>query len=73
VKPNTVVSVTIDTVTGCLATEESTKKHEEYFVVGSEPAVLCDKHGGTLPSPVPMPLPVLDPVDVQKNVDGEGQ
>ena len=40
-KPDTVVSVSIDPATGCLATADSPQKRDEFYIVGSEPGAEC--------------------------------
>ncbi|KAB0672133.1 PBP1A family penicillin-binding protein [Oryzomonas sagensis] len=54
-KPDTVVSVTIDPTTGYLATAECPKKHDEFYIAGTEPTRYCPKHGGGAAMPVPVP------------------
>jgi len=39
--PDTVVTVAVDPATGCLATEDSPEKHDEFFIVGTEPNDYC--------------------------------
>jgi penicillin-binding protein 2D len=55
VKPDNVVSVSIDPATGFLATPECPGPREEYYLLGTEPTRYCPKHGGDLMNP-----PVLD-------------
>jgi penicillin-binding protein 2D len=62
-KPETVVSVSIDPVTGQLATPECPEKRDEVFLSGTEPTQYCAKHGGAL-----MPPPV-QPEQTQPGVD----
>jgi membrane carboxypeptidase/penicillin-binding protein len=40
-RPEEVVSVSIDPATGCLATEVSQKKRDEFFIAGTEPDEYC--------------------------------
>lgn len=42
-QPDTVVSVTINSATGCPAAPEDLKKHEEFYVIGTEPGDQCDE------------------------------
>ncbi len=61
-KPDSVVSVQIDPVTGALATPDCPKKREEFYVPGTAPTVYCPNHGGiglvpTSPAPAPVPPP----------------
>jgi membrane carboxypeptidase/penicillin-binding protein len=44
-KPDTVVSVSIDPATGCLADQDSPKKREEFYIVGTESNANCDEPG----------------------------
>ncbi len=44
-RPDSVVSVTIDTETGYLATPDCPKSVEELFISGTEPIEYCPKHG----------------------------
>ena len=44
-KPDSVISVQIDPVTGDLATPDCPKKREEFYVVGTQPTVYCPNHG----------------------------
>ena len=59
IKPDTVVSVMIDSTTGELATPQCQDKREEYYIKGTEPTKPCAKHGGVSPETV---APVSDPV-----------
>lgn len=57
-RPDSVVSVQIDPVTGCLAAPDCPKKQEEFYAAGTAPAAICPKHGGSAvvtapPPPVP--------------------
>jgi membrane carboxypeptidase/penicillin-binding protein len=45
-KPDTVVSVSIDPATGCLATPNCPVKREEFYIAGTQPTVYCPVHGG---------------------------
>jgi len=72
IRPDSVVSVSIDTATGCPASENSLKMRDEFFRAGSVPDEACSKSWGTLLktlSPAP-PLPdevkqQAEPVDIQ--------
>ncbi len=72
-KPDTVVAVTIDPETGLLANADCPAKLDEYYIVGTEPAANCSRHGGaplnTAPPPPPLPdadgeLPEMDQMEV---------
>jgi membrane carboxypeptidase/penicillin-binding protein len=60
-KPDSVISVQIDPVTGDLATPDCPKKQEEFYIKGTEPTVYCQKHGGFNLSPAPPFAPTLPP------------
>ena len=60
-RPDTVVSVSIDSSTGYLATADCPIKRDEFYVAGSEPSEYCPKHGGTPPSLPASPLKPLVP------------
>jgi penicillin-binding protein 2D len=45
-RPDTVLSVSIDPVTGCLANDDSPKKRDEFFITGTEPTEYCPKQNG---------------------------
>lgn len=55
VQPNSVVSVSIDPVTGYLATSECPEKQEEFYIAGTEPTESCPKHPGTDAGPLSPP------------------
>ena len=61
IKPDTVVSVTIDPTNGCRATEGSPQRRDEYYIVGTEPTVNCTTHAADLTS---LPRPLLPPVEL---------
>jgi membrane carboxypeptidase/penicillin-binding protein len=42
-QPDTVVTVAIDPATGCPATEDSPKKHDEFYISGTEPNEYCNQ------------------------------
>jgi len=44
--PDLVVSVSIDPKSGCLATEDTPQKRDEFFIAGTEPNEYCPKQGG---------------------------
>jgi len=54
--PDSVVSVNIDPTTGYIATTDCPKTHDEVYIAGTEPTLLCPDNGGD-------PLPPLPPVD----------
>ena len=59
VKPDNVVTVSIDPTTGFLASPGCPQKRDEFYLIGTEPTQYCPKHGGNLlnpPEPV-QPLP----------------
>ena len=56
-KPDSVVSVQIDPVSGSIATSECPKKFEEFYVEGTQPTVYCQFHGGQSITPVSPILP----------------
>jgi len=60
-RPDTVVSVSIDSTTGYLATEACPKKRDEFYIAGTEPSEYCPKHGGELMAPKAPPEPLPDP------------
>ncbi len=53
VKPDTVVSVSIDPATGFLATPACPTKRDEFYIPGTEPTEFCPKHGGDTVKPSP--------------------
>ena len=55
--PESVVSVNIDPTTGYIATIDCPQTHDEVYIAGTEPTLLCPEHGG---DPLP-PAPPLDP------------
>jgi len=70
-RPDTVVSVTIDPDTGCLATGSCSKKREEFYLAGTEPDEYCPKHGGENVKPLsPPPLPDDDEQQPGTAVEG---
>jgi len=54
-RPDTVVSVAIDPVTGLLAAAECPKKRDEFYIPGTEPTEYCPAHGGGEAKPAPLP------------------
>ena len=83
VKPDTVVTATIDPGTGMLATPECTSRRDEFFIAGTEPTQYCPKHGGeSMPplTPAQPPQPPLSPLNPAQPpqapesapVDGDG-
>lgn len=61
-KPDSVISVQIDPVTGDLAAPDCPKKQEEFYIEGTEPTAYCQNHGGFDLAPAP-PAPVLPPTN----------
>ena len=61
-KPDSVISVQIDPVTGDLAAPDCPKKQEEFYIEGTEPTAYCRNHGGFDLAPVP-PAPILSPTN----------
>lgn len=57
VRPEGVVSVTIDPATGELATPNCPTTREEDYLAGTEPTGYCSKHGGDAMEPVTPALP----------------
>jgi membrane carboxypeptidase/penicillin-binding protein len=57
VAPETVVSINIDPTTGYIATTDCPETHDEVYLVGTEPTLLCPDHGGDPLPPAPPPLP----------------
>jgi 1A family penicillin-binding protein len=67
IKPDSVVSVSIDTATGCPATDKSLKVRDEFFRVGNVPDEFCSKSWGTVLKPL-IPVPPL-PVEVNQQTE----
>ena len=63
VRPDSVVSVTIDPTNALLATADCPVKREEFFVAGTEPDDYCPMHGSApdLPPVTPVPAPAPKP------------
>jgi membrane carboxypeptidase/penicillin-binding protein len=61
-KPDLIISVQIDPVTGDLATPDCPQKREEFYIAGTQPTVYCPNHGGINPVPV-SPAPILSPTN----------
>jgi membrane carboxypeptidase/penicillin-binding protein len=61
-KPDSVISVQIDPVTGDLATPDCPKKQKEFYIEGTEPTAYCQNHGGFDLVPAP-PAPILPPTN----------
>lgn len=61
-QPETVVSLTIDPVTGLAATDGCPTTHKEFFVLGTEPREYCTAHVGEPLEALPplLPLPYLE-------------
>jgi 1A family penicillin-binding protein len=60
VRPDTIVTVSIDADSGLLATPDCPKKRDEVYIAGTEPQEYCPVHGGV--TVVPPPPPVEDEV-----------
>ncbi|MDD2853459.1 MAG: PBP1A family penicillin-binding protein [Desulfuromonadaceae bacterium] len=56
-QPDSVLSVTIDPVTGYLATPDCPEKRDEFYAVGTEPQEYCPLHGGAVRNPEPVAVP----------------
>lgn len=72
VKPDTVVSASIDPATGQLATPDCPVKADEFYIAGTEPNSYCSEHGGDAMEPVvpelpPSDLPLLErtPIEIK--------
>lgn len=70
-QPDTVVSVAVDPATGCLASADSPKKRDEFFIVGTEPGEYCSKQGGEPHNPSPS-TPPFDADKKQPDNGAEG-
>jgi 1A family penicillin-binding protein len=57
-QPDTVVAVSIDPATGCLANPDSPLKMDEFYIAGTQPTGDCPKHDGAPPKPLPPPTPL---------------
>lgn len=55
IRPETVVSVSIDPATGSLSTAACPDRYDEFYIAGTEPAEYCPKHGGTVLNPAVTP------------------
>lgn len=62
-KPVTVVSVSIDPLTGMLATPDCPQKRDEFFIAGTEPTEYCTRHGGNLFKPFSTVMPPKKTID----------
>lgn len=60
-KPDTVVSVAIDTATGCLATPDCPERRDEFYATGTEPDEYCPLHGAVPEVPETAPQPDAPP------------
>jgi penicillin-binding protein 2D len=67
-KPDTVVTVSIDPATGCLATEECPEKRDEYYIAGTQPTCYCPRHGGERLDPASPPLLLPNPEGEQPGI-----
>lgn len=54
VKPDTVVTMSVDPATGCPATPDSAEKREEFFISGTEQTAPCTQPGGVQPILAPL-------------------
>jgi 1A family penicillin-binding protein len=71
-KPDSVVSVSIDPATGCPATEDSPKRRDEFYIIGTEPGEYCSKHGGTAVKPLTVPLSPVNTDGQPSDTSAEG-
>jgi 1A family penicillin-binding protein len=71
-KPDTVVSVSIDPATGCLATPDAPVKRDEFFIDGTQPIGYSPGHCGDLLKPLAPPLSLPDADRQQPDTAGEG-
>ncbi|MEZ4601194.1 MAG: PBP1A family penicillin-binding protein [Syntrophotaleaceae bacterium] len=58
IQPETVVSLTIDPLTGMPATIECPQLKDEFFVLGTEPRDYCPEHPGEALQELPVALPI---------------
>ena len=63
IRPDTVVSITIDPLTGCRAADDSPEKREEFYIIGTEPGETCGEAGED--GLMQLPTPPADPGDQQ--------
>jgi penicillin-binding protein 2D len=61
-RPDSVISVQIDPVTGYLAAPDCPKIREEFYIEGTQPTEYCPNHGGLGLAPV-TPAPILPPTN----------
>jgi len=61
-KPDSVISVQIDSTTGYLAAPDCPKKQEEFYIAGTQPTMYCPNHGGLNIAPAAT-APVLPPAN----------
>ena len=59
-RPVTVVTASIDPVSGLLATEGCPQRQDEYYTAGTEPTGLCPLHGGQAPAETVPPGSLLE-------------
>jgi len=59
-QPESVLSVTIDPVSGYPANSDCPDKREEFFIAGTVPSTSCPLHGGPPLQPLPLPEPITD-------------
>ncbi|MGA7826757.1 MAG: PBP1A family penicillin-binding protein [Geobacteraceae bacterium] len=69
-KPDTVVTVSIDPATGCLATPDCPVKRDEVYIAGTEPTEYCPEHGDGATS-VPDTPEASDPGRVEPKKDNQ--
>ncbi|MEN6622160.1 MAG: PBP1A family penicillin-binding protein [Smithella sp.] len=63
-QPQTVVSVLIDPTTNQLATSTCPTRRREFYTMGTQPLIPCQKHGGESIEPaIPMPAAPVVPAD----------
>lgn len=71
-KPDTVVSVSIDPATGCLAAPDCPNAREEFYIEGTEPTEYCPAHGGAASTSPALQEPPKDGLEEKQpdNQDG---
>jgi penicillin-binding protein 2D len=62
-KPDSVISVQINPLTGDLATPDCPKKREEFYIAGTEPTAYCHDGERDLAPVSPTPVPELPPAN----------
>lgn len=66
IRPDSVVTVTVDPATGYPATEECPQKQDELYITGTEPDQYCPKHGGGIRVP---PVPAKPPDTIRQDTE----